>query len=155
MKLQRISLAVVATVAALALAAPAWAQKKDAHGHGHGKEEKHFKVTPPADLKAAWTLITTKVAEAGTLLADKKVEPIHEIGEQLEAAVHVLEEKSTMVTGDKKTRLASALKQLDKAVDDLHHAAQEKDAARVGAELKKIQGLLPLVEGQYPAGALK
>jgi len=153
MKTQRFGLAAVVAAVALALGTPALAQKKD--NHAHGKEERHFKVTPPADIKAAWTLITTKTAEATKLLAEKKVEPIHEIGEHLEAAVHVLEEKSTMVTGDKKTRLTSALKQLDKAIDDLHHAAEEKDAGRVGVELKKIQGLLPLVESQYPAGALK
>jgi len=144
--------AVLAAVACLVLASPAMAQKKD---HDHGKEKAHFKVTPPPSLKEAWTLITTKVAEAEKHLADKKLEPIHEIGEQLEAAVHVLEEKSDMVTGDKKTRLASALKQLDKAVDDLHHAAEDKDAGKIGIEIKKIKGLLPLVEGQYPAGALK
>lgn len=153
MKSQILRLAVIAAAVAFALGMPAVAQKKD--DHAHGKEEKHFKVTPPADIKAAWTLITAKVEEADKLLADKKVEPIHEIGEQLEAAVHVLEEKSTMVSGDKKTRLTSALKQLDKAVDDLHHAAEGKDAGRAGVELKKIKGLLPLVEGQYPAGALK
>jgi hypothetical protein len=152
MKSARLTLATVAAVV-LALSTPTQAQKQD--DHGHDKEEKHFKVTPPADIKAAWTLIAAKVAEVGKLLADKKVEPIHEIGEQLEAAVHVLEEKSTMVMGDKKKRLASALKQLDKAVDDLHHAAEDKDAGRIGVELKKIQGLLPLVEAQYPAGALK
>lgn len=135
----------------LGLAAPAVAQKK----HDHDKEEKHFKVTPPATLKEAWTWITTKTAEAEKHLSDKKVDPIHEIGEQLEAAIHVLEEKSDMVTGDKKTRLASALKQLDKAVDDLHHAAEDKDAGKIGIEMKKIKGLLPLVEAQYPAGVLK
>ena len=151
MKSLRILLALIAGVA-LAFGAPAMAQKKD---HKHEKGESHFKVTPPADVKAAWTLITTKVAEAGKLLADKKVEPVHEIAEHLEAAVAVLEEKSTMVTGDKKTRLASALKQLGKAVDDLHHAGEDNNAARAGAELKKIQGILPLVEAQYPAGVLK
>ena len=56
-------------------AGPATAQKKD---HSHGKES-HFKVTPPADVKAAWTLITTKVSEAEKNLAAKQVEPIHEI----------------------------------------------------------------------------
>jgi len=152
MKSQGFRLAMIAATVAFAFITPGLAQKK--HDHAHGKD-KHFKVTPPADIKAAWSLITTKVAEANRLLADKKVEPIHEIGEQLEAAVHVLQEKSPMVTGDRKIRLSSVLKQLDKAVDDLHHAAEDKDAARVGLELKKIQGLLPLVEGQYPAGALK
>ena len=60
--------------------------------------------------------------------------------------MHVLQEKSEMVTGDAKTRLASALTQLDKAVDGMHHAAEDKDAAQAGLELGKIKSLLPLVE---------
>jgi len=135
----------------LGIAEPGAAQKK----HDHAKEEKHFKVTPPATLKEAWTWVAAKTAEAEKHLVDKKLEPIHELGEQLGAAVHVLQEKSDMVTGDKKTRLASALKQLDKAVDDLHHAAEDKEAGKIGIEIKKIKGLLPLVEAQYPPGVLK
>ncbi len=151
MTLSRV-LIVLAAACSLTAASPALAQKKDDHGHG---KESHFKVAPPADLKAAWTLLSTKLAEAEKSLADKKVDTIHEAAEHLEAAVHVLQEKSTMVTGEKQNRLASALKQLDKAVDDLHHAAEDNKAAQVGVEIKKIRGLLPLVEGQYPAGALK
>ena len=135
---------------AVAYAGPATAQKKD---HSHDKES-HFKVTPPADVKAAWTLITTKVSEVEKNLAAKQLEPVHEAGEHLEAAVHVLKEKSTMVSGDKKTRLASAIKQLDKAVDELHHAAEEKDASKMGLGLNKIKGLLPLIQAQYPSGTL-
>jgi len=145
-------LVVLAAAGSLAIALPALAQKKDDHGHG---KESHFKVTPPADLKAAWSLISTKVAEAEKSIAENKIEPVHEITEHIEAAVHVLQEKSTMVTGEKQTRLTSVLKQLDKAVDDLHHAAEDKKAAQVGVEVKKIKGLLPLIEGQYPAGTLK
>lgn len=136
---------------ALGYAGPALAQQKKDHTHGN---ESHFKVTPPADVKAAWTLIATKVADAEKSLAAKQLDPIHEMGEHIEAAVHVLEEKSTMVTGDKKNRLSSALKQLDKAVDDFHHAAEDKDAAKVGLHLNKIKGLLPLIQSQYPPGAL-
>jgi hypothetical protein len=135
-----------------ALVVPAFAQGKD---HKHGKEASHYQLTAPVDIKAAWTLISSKVAEAEKLLADKRIEPIHEIGEQLEAAVHVLQEKSETVTGDAKIRLASALTQLGKAIDGLHHAAEDKDAAEAGIELGKIKRLLPLVEAQYPAGALK
>ena len=145
-------LTVLATVCLVAIALPAVAQKKDDHGHG---KESHFKVTPPADLKAAWSLISTKLAEAEKSVAANKIEPVHEITEHIEAAVHVLQEKSTMVTGEKQTRLTSALKQLDKAVDDLHHAAEDKKTAQIGVEVKKIKGLLPLIEGQYPAGILK
>ena len=148
MMLMRFAFACALAVA-IAHACPAIAQKD----HDHGKEA-HFKVTPPADLKAAWTLITTKVSEAEKSLAAKQLDPIHEIGEHIETAVQVLEEKSTMVSGDKKTRLTSTLKQLDKAVDEFHHAAEEKDASKVGLGLSKIKSLLPLIQAQYPSGAL-
>ena len=120
----------VACALAIAIvhAYPAIAQKKD-HEHGN---ELHFKVTPPADVKAAWTLITSKVSEAEKSLAAKQFDPIHEIGEHIEAGVHVLKDKSTMVAGDKKAKLSSAIEQLDKVVDDFHHAAEEKDARQDG-----------------------
>jgi flagellin-specific chaperone FliS len=146
--------ALVAALAALALVFCDRGMAQDKHDHAHDKE-KHFNVTPPADIKAAWTLITAKTKEARQLLAEKKIEPLHEMTEHLEAAVHVLEEKSTMVTGEKKRRLASALKQLDKSVDELHHAAEENDTGGIGTALTKIASLLPLVEAQYPAGALE
>lgn len=149
MTLMRLAYACALTVA-LGYAGPALAQQKKDHAHG---KESHFKVTPPADVKAAWTLIATKVADAEKSLAPKQLDPIHEMGEHIEAAVHVLEEKSTMVTGDKKNRLSSALKQLDKAVDDFHHAAEDKDAAKIGLHLNNIKGLLPLIQSQYPPGA--
>jgi G3E family GTPase len=80
---------------------------------------------------------------------------VHEIGEQLEVAVHVLQSKSDMVTDAARKRLDSALTQLDKSIDGLHHAAEENDAAQATLELGKIKGLLPLIESQYPAGALR
>jgi hypothetical protein len=135
---------------AIASAGPAIAQKKE---HAHEKES-HFKVAPPADVKAAWTLITAKVSEAEKSIAAKELESVHEAGEHMEAAVHVLKEKSTMVSGEKQKNLISAIKQLDKAVDEMHHAAEDKNASKAGLGLKKIKGLLPLIQAQYPAGTL-
>jgi len=135
---------------AIAHADPALAQKRE---HEHGKES-HYKVTPPADVKAAWTVITSKVNEAEKNIAAKELEPVHEAGEHLEAAVQVLKEQCTMVSGDKKSRLSSAIEQLDKAVDELHHAAEDKDASRASLGLRKIKGLWPLIQAQYPAGTL-
>jgi hypothetical protein len=59
-----------------------------------------------------------------------------------------------MVTGDAKKKLTAALKQLDKAADELHHSAEGKDADATSLNLKKVKGLLPLIQGLYPAGAL-
>lgn len=140
----------LAAASAVAFATPSLAGDKHNHGDKGHADKSHFKITPPADVKAAWTMITQSVASA-----EAKPEAVHEAAETLEVAFHVLEEKSAMVTGEAKTRLASVLKQADKANDALHHGAEDKDAAKVAAELKKIKALLPLIEAQYPAGVLK
>lgn len=138
-------------IAASFVTTPLMAEGKHEHGDKAGHADNaHFTVAPPADLKAAWTMITTSLAAA-----EAKPETVHESAETLEVAFHALEEKAAMVTGDAKIRLASVLKQADKANDALHHGAEEKDAAKVMAELKKLKALLPLIEAQFPAGALK
>ena len=143
--------AMTVAIAAMFAASPLMAEGKHEHGDKTGHDDKaHFKVTPPADVKAAWTMITTSLSAA-----EAKPESVHESAETLEVAFHALEEKATMVTGDAKARLASALKQADKSNDALHHGAEDKDAAKVAGELKKLRALLPLIEAQFPAGVLK
>jgi len=123
--------------------------------HEHGAEKSHFEVKAPESVKDAWALISAKVAEVDAALAATKLDDVHAAGEHLEAAVHTLESKSDMVGEASKAKLASALKQLDKAVNELHHGAEDKQTDTVAAALTKIKGLLPLVEGLYPAGSLK
>lgn len=151
------------TAVGLVFAAPALAEDKHDHSnghkhdaeHGHAESKPHFETAAFSNVKDAWAAIIAQVAEAEKNLGEKKLEPVHRAGEQIEGAVHTLEEKSDMVAADAKPNLTSALKQLDKAVDDLHHAAEKADQATAELSLKKIKGLLPLVEGLYPAGTLK
>ncbi|MGQ0672677.1 MAG: hypothetical protein ACT4N2_07350 [Hyphomicrobium sp.] len=151
------TLTALAAALALGLALPALAEEGHDHGtgHDHSKEKSHFDVKAPETVRDAWTLITAKVAESEAALAAAKLDDVHAAGEHLEAAVHTLEAKSDMVAEASKGKLASALKQLDKAVDELHHGAEDKKADVASAALSKLKGLLPLVEGLYPAGALK
>lgn len=144
------------SAATLAFAYPVFAAGDHDHdkAHDHGKAESHFQVTPPADVKAAWALLSAKVAASETALQAKDVQAAHEASEHMEAAVHTLQDKSD-VPADAKAKLASALKQLDKAVDEIHHSTEEKDADAASAAIGKIKGLLPVVEGLYPAGTLK
>ena len=164
----------ILAAAALALALPAKAEGvdggtqpadpgmkvaagEDGHDHAgeHGHDDAtHYEAKSFASVKEAWSFLAAKVPEAEGLAASKSLDPLHELGEQMASAVHTLEEKSDMVAGDAKTKLASALKQLDKAADDLHHAAEAKDADGAQISVKKMKGLLPLVQGLYPAGAL-
>lgn len=142
--------------ALLAIAAPAYAADGHSHGkeHAHGEAESHFEVKAPERVKDAWAMITGKVAEAESALGAKNLEVAHSAGEHMEAAVHALKDKSDMVAVEARAKLASALKQLDKSVDELHHAAEDTDADAALAALTKIKGLLPLIEGLYPAGTL-
>ena len=156
MRLHRILNLTVVT-SGLVLGGSAFAADSHDHGkeHAHGKEENHFKVAAPETVRDAWTLMTAKVAAADTALTAKDVSAVHEASEHMEAAVHTLQEKSDMVAADARAKVASALKQLDKAVDEIHHSTEDKNADAAAAALTKIKGLLPLVEGLYPAGTLK
>ena len=60
-----------------------------------------------------------------------------------------------MVAADQKGKLTAVLKQLDKAADELHHAGEDKNADAASLALKKMKGLLAVVEGLYPAGSLQ
>lgn len=141
----------------LGFANQAFAENKHGHGaeQGHAEETAQFEKPTFGNVKDAWTFMTAKVSEVESLLSENKVEPVHKIGEELEGAIHTLEEKSDAVTAEAKPKLASVLKQLDKAVDDLHHSAEANDAPAANLHLKKIKGLLPLVESLYPAATLK
>ena len=142
---------------AIAGAQPASAEDKHNHGaeHGHSEKKAHFEKVSFGSVKEAWAFMKTKVGEAETMVGENKLEDVHKIGEQLEGAIHTLEEKSDMVTAENKTKLASVLKQLDKSADDLLHAGEAKDASAAALGVKKIKGLLPLVEGLYPSGSLQ
>lgn len=145
------ALSVFAIAAAFAMVPSVSAEEKHDHGDKAGHADKaHYAVVPPADVKAAWAMVTESLAAA-----EAKADTAHESAEKLEVAFHTLEEKSSMVTGDAKARLASVLKQADKAGDALHEGAENKDAAKIAAELKKLRALLPLIEAQFPAGVLK
>lgn len=161
-----------AITSAFLLAAPVGAEEVDGHGHtkdhgikvsgqvhdhagDHGHEDAaHFAAKEFATAKEAWAFLTTKVEESEAMLADGRIEALHETGEQIGAAVHALEKNAEMTTGEDKAKLVAAVKQLDKAADDLHHAAEGGDADAAILGLKKVKGLLPLVHGLHPEGTL-
>lgn len=150
------------TVASIALSClvsvSGGADDKPSHqpGRDHGQEQLHFDVTPPSSIGEAWTQIGNKLAEAETLLAQNKLADVHTAGEYLESAVHVLWKTSeTIGSGEQSVRLLSALKQLDREVVALHHAAEHGKSTDVAFEVQKIKTLLPIIEKLFPAGFLQ
>lgn len=156
---------VLAAIASLAIGAALPAIAADGHDHkegeahdqkaDHGHDDKsHYEKKSFGTVKEAWAYLSTSAPEAEKLIGEKKLEPVHEIGEQLDAAIHTLEEKSDMVTAENKTKLTALLKQLEKTADDLHHAAEKNDEAGAMLSVKKMKGLLPVVASLYPQGTL-
>ncbi len=102
-------------------------------------------VSKATDAEAALTEIQSAIKEIGSMIAGGKFNEIHEVAEKATTAIKTLQEKSSL-EGDKKTRLDAALKQLSAQLGKLHTASDSKDAEKTGAEFKKTEGALKLVE---------
>lgn len=127
---------------------------KQAHAHGQGQahtEETHYAAPEFASTKEAWGYITENVIKSDALLAEGRLDEAHEIGEGIKTAIQKLEENAAGATDGK---LISALRQLEKSADELHHMSEAGDADGVAMGFKKIKGLIPLVKATYPEGEL-
>jgi uncharacterized cupredoxin-like copper-binding protein len=116
-------------------------------GHGSGPAE-------PADLGSAWAALG---AARDAIAADAEsgsLKDIHAKSEPLPAMAQRLLDLSPDLAADKRARVEGAVKQVARVADALHVAADKGDAARTRAELGRLDGLLELIAGQYPAGAL-
>jgi len=109
----------------------------------------------PAGLSGAWAaLVAARDAIAGDLesgvLGDvhAKAEPLPQLADALLAQSGDLE-------AGKRARVEGAVKQMTHVVGALHKASDAGDATRTRKELSRLDGLLELIRGQYPAGALK
>ncbi len=118
-------------------------------GMGHG-----MKQATGEGVGGAWTsLRATRDAIAADIDAGK-LGAIHEKSEALVPQGQTLLERSTDLAPEKRARVESALKQLPAVVDALHDAADAGKADEVSRQLKRLDGLLSLVQAQYPPAAL-
>lgn len=124
------------------------------HDHGHA-DKRHHEVTTPKTIKEAWRQITDGLATTEANINASAIEPIHAFAEQFEESLHFLADHTNVASEENRKRLASVIKQLDKVADSLHHAAEDKDLAKIKQETKKAKSLLPLAEAQYPKGTLR
>ncbi len=115
----------------------------------------HGSSTPqPASLAGAWTaLMAARDAIAGDVESGA-LGGVHEKAEPLPGLVAALLEQSGDLDASKRTRVEGAAKQVTRVADALHVAADGGDAARTRKELSRLDGLLELIQAQYPSGAL-
>lgn len=162
MKIKKLLLLSMATIA---LSSPAYAadghdhgaeghaaEASEAHGDGHGHDEKpHFSVTKPDTVDAAWAMINETIASARQALKDNNANALHEAGEKLAAAVSALHDHPQVVKEGNGEKLTQALDQLTKTVDRIHHAAEDKNVATATEALDLLESQTGLVKSLYPS----
>jgi len=158
-----------ALTAATLLGAPFAAYADSGHGHGadqqdaqnggedeaHGESEGHgpsaMNAASPAgvwaELMAARDAIAADVENGELGSIHEKSEPLPELGA-------AFLEQSGDLDASKRARVEGALKQIGRIADVLHTAADGDDLARTRKALARLDGLLELIQVQYPAGML-
>lgn len=137
-------LALVANVFLISVFAPALRAQQALPAHEKGAMRQ-------AGPSAAWGTINGLRDELATQIAAKNLKPVHEIAEQLGAALIKLHEASKDLPVGKLNRVQGAVANLAKALDGAHDAADEGNQVGTEKQLKAIDGLLTVLAAQYPA----
>ena len=103
---------------------------------------------PPAN---AWRALTEARNEIAEVVEAGRLPDVHAKSERLPALADVLLTTAQQLPPDKRTRAEATLRQLPKVADALHEAADAGDAAATRRELKRLGGLITLLEAQLPA----
>ena len=120
------------------------------HKKEHG-EKGHADMAKPASSAAALETIHTLHAELAAQIKDKQLKAVHETCEKLTAAANSLPGVSKDLPAEKLKRVEGSVKNLAKALDTLHDAADDGNQANSEKHLKTVDSLLNLISSQYAA----
>lgn len=113
--------------------------------YAHGPETQ--KPAASQSATQAWQQLQTAFKSVQTLTAAKDLKGLHDLTEQMEAAFGSLKGAG----GKDSTRLDAAVKQGIAISGAIHVAADTGDQAKTESEVKKLGGVMKLVEANLPA----
>ena len=119
------------------------------HKKEHG-EKGHADMAKPASSAAALETIHKLHAELAAQIKGKQLKSVHETCEKLTAAANALPAVSKDLPADKLKRVEGSVKNLAKALDTLHDAADDGNQANSEKHLKTVDSLLTMISSQYP-----
>ena len=120
------------------------AEKEKEHGeHGHAEMAK------PGSAAAALETIHKLHAELTAQVTGKQLKGVHETAEKITAAANSLPALSKDLPADKQKRVEGSVKNLAKALDALHDAADEGNQAGTEKQLKTVDSLISMISAQY------
>lgn len=117
-------------------------------GHEHKESSSAMPTTAAAALDKAHVL-HMEIAE---LVKAKNLKPVHESAEKLAETLNMLPGLSKDLPADKLKRVEGAVKNLAKALDAMHDAADGGNQAATEKQLGAVQSLLKIISAQYPSG---
>ena len=123
--------------------------KKADHEHMHGAE-----MAKPASSADALKQVDHLYMELADQVKDKNLKPVHETAEKLTEVLNLLPALSKDLPADKLKRVEGAVKNLAKALDALHDAADEGKQADAEKQLGTVGSLLKLLTAQYPKAGM-
>lgn len=108
------------------------------------------KVTIPDSAAGIVKEVKEHQAELGKLIADKKLDKVHEVAFEIRDLVNALPDKSTDLNADKLSKVKADAKFVASLADRLDKSGDSKDQAGTEANFKKLQTVLTGIESQYP-----
>jgi hypothetical protein len=139
MKISRLLAISFIALASITLGTPALRAHE---GHDHGAKPK---VTVPDTADAILLEMNRHHALISTAVTGKNLKGVHDPIEALAVLAKALPDKSA---ADQKVRVQGSVNNLAKAADSVHHAADAGDQAKAEAELKKLDGVLLVLNQQ-------
>ncbi len=132
----------------LALALSVWLIPTGLAAEEHEAHEGKVKI--PDNAAAIVAEVKEHEAELGKLIAEKKLNKVHEVAFEIRDLVNALPEKSTGLAVDKVSKVKADAKFVDSLAERLDKTGDANDQAGTEANFKKLQSVLKQIESQYP-----
>lgn len=135
-------------IAVVVLAGAPSAHADAEHGHGMGESQAQ------PGLADAWSALTAARDAIAAEVEAGRLDAVHERAERLAPLASSLLDASASLEPTKLARVEGTVRQVSKVAGALHMAADAGNATKTKRELERLDGLLKLLEAQYPQGAL-
>lgn len=119
-------------------------------GHEHKESSSAMPTTSAAALDKARDLHMAIAAQVKA----KNLKPVHDGAEKMTETLNMLPGLSKDLPADKLKRVEGTVKNLAKALDALHDAADEGNQAGTEKQLTAVDSLMKVLAAQYPAGSM-
>jgi len=108
----------------------------------------------PVTLGATWQAVLKKHAELQGATASQSLPTIHKLAFRLRDLCNTLPEKSRDLSPEKLARVNGSVKNIAKLADELDKTGDAGDQPGTEANMKKLDGVLKVLAGQYEAAKL-